>query len=432
MGTDREGEQLGARVRDLRIERGLTQRELAEPGYSRGFLAAVESGHRVPTDEALAYLADRLGVDADDLRYGRPTGIREELAARMALIRRQLSAGEVAEAARGAAVVLAEAQRYQLPDLAGLARLVEGDVLLHGNDFSAALASFQAAEAFAPAGAVAAETTAKVSNCLFLTGQTAAAIELAESALRQLRSRPPIDPAVELRLLIPLIYPYVEVGAVQRARRLVDDGLALLPRVHEPTVVASFHTVATQVWNAQGRLAEVDDALNQARRIWSELGWEREIGRCHWMRGYVLVRMDRLTEAAQELVQARDILGRVGARHYYGGATMELAEVRRRQGVLAEAEQLCREAAAVVLAAGYDEGIAEADRLLGRIAIARNDVAGAERLLSRAADRYEAAGLFNELMRTCRELGDLLAGQQRLAEAVSVLRRGVSCVDKID
>jgi transcriptional regulator with XRE-family HTH domain len=424
--------ELGARIRDLRVERGLTQRELAEPGYSRGFLAAVESGHRVPTDEALAYLADRLGVGADDLRHGRPIGIREELFERLARIRRRLSAGDDGFAEREAALLLAEAQRYHLLDLAGLARLVAGDVLLHRNEPAAALAAFRAAAAEPITGVVEAETTARVSNCLFLTGQTTAAIELAEAALRALRSKPPIDPAVELRLLTPLIYPYVEVGAVQRARRLVDDGLALLPRVQDQSMVASFHTVASQVWNAQGQLAEVDAALNTARRIWTELGMEREIGRCHWMRGYVLVRMDKLAEAAEELVEAREILGRVGARHYFGGATMELAEVRRRQGRFDEAETLCLQAAEVVNAAGYDEGIAEADRLLGRLAIARDDRAGAERLLSRAADRYEAAGLNNELMRTCRELGDLLVGQERLIEAVSVLRRGVSCVDKVD
>ncbi|GIH08030.1 transcriptional regulator [Rhizocola hellebori] len=424
--------QLGARIRDLRVERGLTQRELAEPGYSRGFLAAVESGHRVPTDEALAYLADRLGVGTDDLRYGRPIGVREELVERLAQVRRRLSAGDDGFAASEAARVLAEAQRYHLPDLAGLARLVEGDVLLHRNDPAAALAAFRAAAAEPITGVVAAETIARVSNSLFLTGQTAAAIELVESELRAVRAAPPIDPAVELRLLTPLIYPYVEVGAVQRARRLVDDGLALLPRVTDMSIVASFHTVASQVWNAQGVLAEVDAALNTARRIWAELGMEREIGRCHWMRGYVLLRMDRLAEADGELVLARDILGRVGAQHFYGGATMELAEVRRRQGRFDEAESLCLEAAQVVNAAGYDEGIAEADRLLGRIAVARDDLRGAEALLSRAADRYEAAGLFNELMRTCRELGELLVGQERLTEAVSVMRRGVSCVDKID
>ncbi len=423
---------LGARLRDLRVERGLTQKELAEPGYSRGFLAAVESGHRVPTDEALAYLADRLGVDTDDLRYGRPTGVRDELTQRLAHVRRRLSAGDDGFAASEAASVLEQAQRYHLLDLAGLARLVEGDVLLHRNEPAAALAVFQAAAAKPISGPVWAETTARVSNCLFLTGQAAGAIELAESSLRDLRAAPPIDPNVELRLLTPLIYPYVEVGAVQRARRLVEDGLALIPRVSDQLVVAAFHTVASQVWSAQGELAEVDAALSAARRIYVELEMEREIGRCHWTRGYVLVRMDKVTEAAEELVLAREILGRVGAQHFYGGATIELAEVRRRQGRLDEAETLCHEAAAVVNAAGYDEGIAEADRLLGRIAIARGDLSGAEALLSRAAERYEMAGLNNELMRTCRELGDLLAGQDRLAEAVAVLQRAVSCVDKID
>ncbi|NUS53371.1 MAG: helix-turn-helix transcriptional regulator [Streptomycetaceae bacterium] len=76
-------ETLGARIRRLRLARGLTQRELATPIFTRAFLAAVESGVRVPGDASLRKIAERLGVDVEDLRAGRPPGLADELRRRL-------------------------------------------------------------------------------------------------------------------------------------------------------------------------------------------------------------------------------------------------------------------------------------------------------------------------------------------------------------
>lgn len=414
------------------MERGLTQRELAEPRYSRGFLAAVESGHRVPTDEALAYLAERLDADPEDLRHGRPPGITDRLRAQISEARLRLNRGDDGSAAELAEAARAEAERFHLPEVLAFAQMVAGEVAIHRDDPTAALEIFRAAAANCPTEPLHAEALGRISLAYFMLGQTAAAVEVAESALHELRSRPPVHPEAHLKLLSALIYPYLEIGAIERARRAVSDGLALLPRVGNRASVAAFHAVSIQVWNEQGELSKVDASLTTAREIFSELGMDREIGRCHWMRGYVLVRMDRLDEAGAELARARKISAAVGARHYYAGATSELAEVRRKQGRLDEAEELAREVVELLAATGYEEGMAEMDRLLGRIAYARGHHADAERLLVLAADRYAAIGINNELMRTCRDLGDLLTEQDRLLEAVSVLRRGVSSVAKIE
>src|SRR5690242_10171595 len=98
-GAVTEDESLGARIRRLRLERGLTQRELAEPRYTRAFLAAIEAGVRIPTDETLAHIAGTLDVDADDLRHGRPANLAGTLVTVLAEARRQLSRGQTAEAA---------------------------------------------------------------------------------------------------------------------------------------------------------------------------------------------------------------------------------------------------------------------------------------------------------------------------------------------
>ncbi|MEU8654345.1 helix-turn-helix transcriptional regulator [Streptomyces sp. NPDC048737] len=57
----------GRRLRRLRLERGMSQANLVGEGLSTGYLSRLESGERRPTERAVAYLAQRLGVDASAL-----------------------------------------------------------------------------------------------------------------------------------------------------------------------------------------------------------------------------------------------------------------------------------------------------------------------------------------------------------------------------
>lgn len=54
----------GQRLRSLRIDRGMSQGELAATGMSTGYLSRLESGERPPTARVIAYLSERLGVPA--------------------------------------------------------------------------------------------------------------------------------------------------------------------------------------------------------------------------------------------------------------------------------------------------------------------------------------------------------------------------------
>jgi transcriptional regulator with XRE-family HTH domain len=61
---------LGARLRQLRVSAGLTQSELAGDRCSKEYLSQIERGKTRPTGEMLAWLAERLGVDASFLETG--------------------------------------------------------------------------------------------------------------------------------------------------------------------------------------------------------------------------------------------------------------------------------------------------------------------------------------------------------------------------
>src|SRR5437764_5472052 len=65
-------ETIGRRVRRLRLERGLSQRELSAPGLSYAYISRIEAGARNPSLKALRHLAQRLGVHPDYLETGDP------------------------------------------------------------------------------------------------------------------------------------------------------------------------------------------------------------------------------------------------------------------------------------------------------------------------------------------------------------------------
>src|SRR3569623_2147368 len=104
------GETIGQRRKRLRLERGLSQRELAAPGVSYAYISRIEAGSRQPSVKALRRLAAKLGVSADYLETGSdldPDGERErkrgdlELAVRL---------GDAAAAEEGLRDVLAQAE----------------------------------------------------------------------------------------------------------------------------------------------------------------------------------------------------------------------------------------------------------------------------------------------------------------------------------
>jgi transcriptional regulator with XRE-family HTH domain len=66
--------QTGQRIKALRLERGLSQRDLSAPGMSYAYLSRIEAGERTPSLSALIALADRLETSALYLATGKTSG----------------------------------------------------------------------------------------------------------------------------------------------------------------------------------------------------------------------------------------------------------------------------------------------------------------------------------------------------------------------
>ncbi|MBE1498610.1 transcriptional regulator with XRE-family HTH domain/predicted negative regulator of RcsB-dependent stress response [Amycolatopsis lexingtonensis] len=414
-------EPLGARIRRLRTDRGWTQRELAEPGYDRGFLAKVETGSRPPSDEMLAYLSERFGLTVDELRFGRPPGVADELRAALDEGYRDLEQGRVADAETRFAAVAKQAAGYHLDDVECYARFCQAEVKWQLFDVAGAQADLEHAEELAAAAPpwLRAMIVHRWSGCRYLSGDAGTAIARVEAEL----AAGPADPDAELCLLSALIHPLMEMGGLHRARRAAEDGRRLARAATRPDFVARFHRQASQVWQAIGRADQALHDLTEACRLFTSVGFDRDAARCRWARGYLLRRLGRLTEARAELTEARDQLAAIGSDEGLAGATVELAEVRLRQGAPDEAAALVAEV--WPLLARDVEALGEATGLRGQIAQAQGDPETAIRLLREAAEIQTGASLHGAAVSTSLRLGDALRQRGQLAEAIEAYRRGL-------
>jgi len=70
---------VGQRIREARLNAGLSQRQLAFQGCTAVYICRIEQGQRVPSLQVLRELAHRLNVDEDWLALGiEPDTVREQ------------------------------------------------------------------------------------------------------------------------------------------------------------------------------------------------------------------------------------------------------------------------------------------------------------------------------------------------------------------
>src|SRR5712691_12525259 len=99
LSEDSQVEPIGVRLKRLRLERGLSQRELSSPGVSYAYISRIEGGARTPSVKALRMLAQKLGVSVEYLETGRDLRDVDERELRLADAELELRLADDASAA---------------------------------------------------------------------------------------------------------------------------------------------------------------------------------------------------------------------------------------------------------------------------------------------------------------------------------------------
>src|SRR5438094_6926457 len=292
-------ETIGARLKRLRLERGLSQRELSSQGVSYAYISRIEAGARTPSVKALRMLARKLGVSPDYLETGRDLGAREEL--EIALNEAELElrlAEDTANAEERLRAVLSEAEEAGDFAVVVRARAALGLAAFRLGQHREAIRQLEAALASGRVSPVSHwELYGTLGRSYVSTGQAERAIELFEQCVAELERTAPENDVAYIRLATFLSYALSEVGEIARAREVVRSALERAEGVADP------YTRVRLYWS-QARLATFERdpraALGNLRRAIALLEATedtRQLGRAHLLCAEILT-FERQAEQA--------------------------------------------------------------------------------------------------------------------------------------
>ncbi|GAA3347116.1 helix-turn-helix transcriptional regulator [Amorphoplanes nipponensis] len=434
MSGDRTGpepgaaEAVGRRIQQLRTARGLTQRELAAPRYTGAYVSSVEAGRRMPSTDALAHFAERLGTSRQELLTGRAPAHDLRIDLELAL----------AEAAAGPDPAAAEAAYRRLSAETGRAgdtlhaaqcHLGLGRLALERGEPERAVREFDEAARLS-AGAPAHLRVGPVighAECRRHQGDPRYGAYLLRQALTELTEAGLPDPDALLGLHAHLALCHHDLDDDAEAADAAAAALALAgPR--DAATVADLHLKVCRTLLARGDTRAAEVALLQARQARRQAALAVPLAGCRVIRGRARRTSGDLAAALRDLADAHASFVAAGRAGLVIDSAVELAEVYRALGRRAEARQLLAD-----LAPGGPAGarVPAADRVLAALATDDGDLPAAERHLRDAADGYRRTGPRRHLAAVVLSLADNLEAQGRAAEAVALLQQGLADVERL-
>jgi tetratricopeptide (TPR) repeat protein len=408
---------VGQRLRQTRLEAGLSQRALAFPGCTPAYISRIEAGQRIPSLQLLRELAQRIGVDVEYLARGddASAAVTDPLAE----AELELRLGDV-DTAREAFSAVAGADgsddRQRARALAGLGQIAfgEGEYLGAINSFEQALALWPRLEGDDPGLAD------SLGRAYAMTSQYELALALFERRHAEAERRK--DLIQTIRFAVLLANTLVDCGAFGRAEELLGRALAQNDGSSDPLTNA-------RLWWTQSRLHTLQRepvlAEKYARLALDTLmltEHTRSIALARHVLAHICLDGGRAEEALELLEPARATLEVSDNAYDRGLIRVELARAYSELGRLDEAVTLARAAAEEL----EDVSPIDAGRAYDVLAGARRrqgDVDGAIEASERALGLLKVHDRYR--LEVSSKLAEMLREQGRNEEALDLLADAV-------
>jgi transcriptional regulator with XRE-family HTH domain len=406
--------ELGQRIRNLRLARGLTQSGLADGAVTIGYVSRIEAGQRRPDVALLEQFARVLDTTPEHLVTGVEPARADEIALTLLNVELALETGAAEEALRSLATLTADGT--DLPtDVARRATILRASAFEALGRYDEAIVTLEEivesnASTLPPPRAMIA-----LSRCYRETGDFARAIDVGERALAALNDAG-IDGGDEaIQLAVTIAAAYWERGDQGHAVRIA------LRAVQRAEASGSDRARAAAYWEASALQAErgnAADAIPLAERALSLLGQgedRRNLARLRAQVGVMMLRLNppQADEAAQHLLTARAELSASSASVVdLGHCDLALARAALVSGDTDAAARLATETLAAIRSIA-PVAAAEASSLLGHVemTVGSEQRAGeyyrdAVALLTGVGQDRNAAQLWLELGAQLEQLGD--------------------------
>jgi len=410
-------ETVGQRIRRLRLARGLSQRQIAASGVTYAYISRIENGGRKPSLKALRTIARKLDVDPEYLETGNPVSAGDDRELRLRDAELELRLGgdldRVEELLRG---LLTEPLGEHLESRV---RGTLGVLLARRGDNEKALRQL---EAVTSSKAVRPETRPDVFETLatvyVATRREQLAIDLLERCIAAVdEDERFLTQRVRFRSF--LASTFSSIGALDRARALLDEAMSLAERLARPQDrIALYWTGARIEWmEAQ----DADAALHFTGRAIGLLEATEdtmELARAHLLAAQICNLDERPEEAQRHLAQAEPLLTFGDDRPSFGALRAEQAKAEAQLGNAARAVELGQEAKELL--ASDVRFAPNASHALALALTAAGDVDAADAEYDRAVSVLAEREQWREAITVARDWADALrtAGHGERAYAV--------------
>ena len=414
------GETIGERLKRLRLDRGLSQRELAAPGVSYAYISRIEAGTRQPSVKALRRLAAKLGVSADYLETG--SDLDEAAARELRLSNLELSVrlGETEGVESALHEALDEAVGAGDESAALRARVSLASLALERAAFGDAATLLEAAIHGEPFSAIDRfDIFANLGRAYAGSGRPDRAVELFEQCIAAVEELGG-DPSVEARYATLLSYALTDMGEIARAEEVVRHALERTKDTSDPYMRVRLYWSIARLAHAEGRDAVALTNVRKAIALLQATDDTFHLARAHILAAVITLGRANPDAAEDHLVLAENLLGTSTTPQ----DTLDITQNRARIALLRHEAENAAELARTALELSRASVPAEEGISLYALADAlamSGDVTGADNAYGQAVELLERGSRWRDAAAACRAWGRLLRDNDREKQALDVL-----------
>jgi len=419
-----QAETIGQRLRRLRHDRGLSQRELAGPGVSYAYISRIEAGARRPSVKALRMLARKLGVSADYLETGSEIRDTDERELQIADAELELRLAELPDEAE-AKLKRLRSDALEAGDAvaASRANVALGLAAAHAGRNSDAIEMLESGLKLSPVSASARpDVYATLGKAYAASGQPKRAVELFERCLAEVSLEAPDDVAAQVRFTTYLSYALTDLGDLRRAEEVLEEALGAAENMTDAHSRVRLYWGVARLNEVGGRPAAALDYIRRAIALLDVTDDTLHLARAHILSAAILLTQGRPEEATRHHELAEKLLGTNAEPEDLSG----LADQSKAAARLGNVRLAVAKAEAAVGALAGEEYPREMG--LGQWALAEaraldGDADGADSAFREATMLLEANGHRREYVDVFRSWGKFLRRAGREEEALEVLER---------
>ena len=417
-------ESIGQRLRRLRTERRLSQRELSSPGVSYAYISRIEAGTRQPSVKALRMLARKLGVSAGYLETGSELDAEEERELRLADAELKLRLDQDASAAENVVRdVLDEALAAGDKTAATRARITLGLAATQRGDDARAVELLEEAldsELVSPRDRP--DVYATLGRSYASLGTPARAVELFEGSLAEVTEHAPDDVSAQVRFASYLSSALSDMGELERAQDVMSDALARAEDFGDPYTRVRLYWSLARLSEFEGKFVAALDYVRRAIALLEATEDSLHLARAHLLSAWIMGSQGNAEGSGRHLELAERLLGP-------NPEPIDMAQLRmeqaKRDALLGNGESAVTRAreALDLLGDSNDLERGSASWALAEGLALQGDIDAASKEFERAVQLLSDNRRLREAAQAARGWGRVLRNAGREAEALDVLER---------